>query len=187
MYEASDLRKGLKFEFDGDPYIVVEFQFKKPGKGQSMYKCKLKNMITGVQFEKTYRSGDKFKKADLEEHEMEYLYAEPDHCCFMDTSTYEQELISKDKLGDDMNFLKENTVCTVLFFNGIPIGITLPNFVNLKIVKSDPWAKGDTATGDTKPAVLETGFEIQVPPFVEEGQVVKLDTRTGEYVERVNK
>lgn len=186
MYEASDLRKGLKFEFDGDPYIIVEFQFKKPGKGQSMYKCKLKNMITGVQFEKTYRSNDKFKKADLEEHEMEYLYAEPDHFCFMDTSTYEQELISKKQLGDDIFLLKENTVCTVLFFNNTPIGITLPNFVNLKIVKSDPWAKGDTATGDTKPALLETGFEIQVPPFVEEGQVVKIDTRTREYVERVN-
>ncbi len=187
MYEASDLRKGLKFEFDGDPYMVVDFQFKKPGKGQSMYKCKLKNMITGAQFEKTYRSGDKFKKADLEEHEMEYLYAEHGNFCFMDTSTYEQEFISKEQLGDAVNLLKDNIVCTVLFFNGTPIGIDLPNFVNLKVVKSDPWAKGDTATGDTKPAVLETGFEIQVPPFIEEGQIVKIDTRTCAYVERVNK
>ncbi len=186
MYEASDLRKGLKFEFDGDPYIIVDFQFKKPGKGQAMYKCKLKNMITGVQFEKTFRSGDKFKKADLEEHEMEYLYAEQDNYCFMNTSTYEQEFISKDQLGDAVNLLKDNIVCSVLFFNGTPIGINLPNFVNLKVVKSDPWAKGDTATGDTKPAVLETGFEIQVPPFIEVGQVVKIDTRTCEYVERVN-
>ncbi len=186
MYEASDLRKGLKFEFDGDPYIVVDFQFKKPGKGQAMYKCKLKNMITGVQFEKTFRSGDKFKKADLEEHEMEYLYAEQDNYCFMNTSTYEQEFISKEQLGDAVNLLKDNIVCSVLFFNGTPIGINLPNFVNLKVIKSDPWAKGDTATGDTKPAVLETGFEIQVPPFIEVGQVVKIDTRTCEYVERVN-
>ncbi len=186
MYEASDLRKGLKFEFDGDPYIVVDFQFKKPGKGQSMYKCKLKNMITGAQFEKTYRSGDKFKKADLEEHEMEYLYAEQDHYCFMNSSTYEQEFISKEQLGDIANLLKDNIVCTVLFFNGTPIEVKLPNFVNLKVIKSDPWAKGDTATGDTKPAVLETGFEIQVPPFVDEGQTVKVDTRTCQYVERVN-
>ena len=185
MYEASDLRKGLKFEFNGDPYVVVDFQFKKPGKGQSMYKCKLKNMITGVQFEKTYRSGDKFKKADLEEHEMEYLYAENGNYCFMDTSNYEQEFISKEQLGDAVNLLKDNIVCTVLFFNGTPIGIDLPNFVNLKVVKSDPWAKGDTATGDTKPVVLETGFEIQVPPFIEEGQIVKIDTRTCAYVERV--
>ena len=186
MYEASDLRKGLKFEIDGDPYVIVGFQFKKPGKGQALYKCKLKNMITGSQFERTFRSGDKFNEADLEEHEMEYLYADNDSLCFMNTSTYEQEFLSKDQVGDATNLLKDNTVCDVLFFNGRAIGLTLPNFVNLKIIKSDPWAKGDTATGSTKPATLETGFEIQVPPFVEEGQVVKVDTRTSEYVERVN-
>ncbi len=187
MYDASDLRKGLKFQIDGDPYIIVDFQFKKPGKGQALYKCKLKNMISGAQFEKTYRSGDKFEEASLEEHEMEYLYAEPDSFCFMNTSTYEQEFLSKEQVGDAIDILKENTVCTVLFFNEKAIGLTLPNFVNLKIVKSDPWAKGDTATGDMKPATLETGFEIQVPPFVEEGELIKVDTRTKSYVERVNK
>jgi len=186
MYDASDLRKGLKMEIDGDPFVIVDFQFKKPGKGQALYKCKLRNMINGAQFERTFRSGDKFNKADLEEHEMEYLYSEGDSFCFMNSSTYEQEFLSKDQVGDAVNLLKDNTVCTVLFFQERAIGLTLPNFVNLKVVKSDPWAKGDTATGSTKPATLETGFEIQVPPFIEEGQLVKIDTRTSEYVERVN-
>ncbi|MFO7884784.1 MAG: elongation factor P [Desulfobacteraceae bacterium] len=186
MYESSDLRKGLKIEMDNDPFVVVDFQFKKPGKGQSLYKCKLKNMITGAQFEKTFRSGDKFNKADLEEQEMEYLYAEPESYCFMNTSTYAQEFLSKEQVGDAVDLLIENTVCTVLFFGERAIGLTLPNFVNLRITKSEPWAKGDTATGSTKPATLETGFEIQVPPFVDEGQMVKIDTRTREYVERVS-
>ncbi len=186
MYDASDLRKGLKFEIDGDPFIIVDFQFKKPGKGQALYKCKLRNMITGAQFERTFRSGDKFNEASLEEHEMEYLYSEGGNFCFMNSATYEQEFLGKDQVGDAVNLLKDNTVCTVLFFNGKAIGLTLPNFINLRIVQSDPWAKGDTATGSTKPATLETGYEIQVPPFVEEGQLVKIDTRTCEYVERVN-
>ncbi len=186
MYEASDLKKGLKMEIDGDPHVIVDFQFKKPGKGQALYKCKLRNMATGALFEKTFRSGDKFQKADLEEHEMEYLYSEQDTFCFMNTSTYEQEFLTREQVGDALNLMKDNTVCTVLFFKNKAIGLTLPNFVNLRIVKSDPWAKGDTATGSTKPATLETGFEIQVPPFVEEGQMVKIDTRTNSYVERVN-
>lgn len=186
MYDVSDLRKGLKMEIDGDPHIIVEFEFKKPGKGQALYKCKLKNMITGSNFERTYRSGEKFNEANLEEHDMEYLYAEPDSYCFMNSATYEQEFLSKEQVGDAVHLLKENTVCTVLFFNGKAIGVTLPNFVNLRVVKSDPWAKGDTATGSTKPATVETGFELQVPPFVEEGQMIKIDTRTSAYVERVN-
>ncbi len=186
MYEASDLKKGLKFEIDGEPYVVIDFEFKKPGKGQSLYKCKLKNMITGSQFERTYRSGDKFEKADLEEQEMEYLYSDKENFCFMSSTTYEQHFLSREQLGDTLDLLKENTVCNVLLFNNRPIGVSLPNFVNLRIVSSEPWAKGDTATGSTKPAVLETGFEIWVPPFVDQGQMVKIDTRTREYVERVN-
>lgn len=186
MYLASDLKKGLKFELDGEPYIIVDFEFKKPGKGQSLYKCKLKNMVTGRQFERTYRSGDKFKKADLEEQEMEYLYADKDTYCFMSTSTYEHYFLTKDQLGDSIDMLKDNIVCTVLLFNSQPMDITLPNFIHLKVVKSELWAKGDTATGSTKPAILETGLEVQVPPFIEEGQIIKIDTRTREYVERVN-
>jgi len=186
MYLASDLRKGLKFEIDGDPYVIVGFEFKKPGKGQSLYKCKLKNMITGSQFERTYRSGDKFEKADLEEQEMEYLYADKESYCFMNTSNYEQIFLSEDQVVDVIDLLKDNTICTVLLHNGNPIGVTLPNFIALRVTTAEPWAKGDTATGSTKPATLETGFEVQVPPFIDEGQMVKIDTRTREYVERVN-
>ena len=185
MLESGDLRKGLKLEIDGEPYIITQFEFVKPGKGQSLYKCRLKNMLTGAQFDRTYRSGEKFNKADLEEHEMEYLYADGDSYCFMNTGTYEQEFITTEQMGDATNFLKENTTCNILFFEGRAIGVSLPIFMNLKIVQTDPWVKGDTASGDSKPATLETGTVIQVPPFVEEGDLVRIDTRSGEYIERV--
>ncbi|VEN74903.1 Elongation factor P [Candidatus Desulfarcum epimagneticum] len=187
MYESADLRKGLKLEIDGDPYVVVQFSFVKPGKGQALYKCRLKNMITGVQFDKTFRSGDKFGKPDLEEVEMEYLYSEGDQLCFMNTANYEQEYLDKEHVGEAGHFLKENTVCQVLFFESRAIGLSLPNFVELEIIKTEPWAKGDTASGDSKPATLSTGHVLNVPPFVEEGETVRIDTRTGEYVERVKK
>lgn len=187
MLESSDLRKGLKMEIDGEPYIIVQFEFSKPGKGQALYKCKLKNMITGAQFDRTFRSGDKFNEANLEEHEMEYLYADGDNYCFMNTVTYAQEFLTEEQVEEARNFLKENTPCTLLFFDEKPIGITLPFFVELQVTKADPWVKGDTASGDTKPATLETGYVLQVPPFIEEGEMVRIDTRTGEYVERVKK
>jgi len=185
MYESSDLRKGLKIEIDGDPYEVTDFQFVKPGKGQALYKCRLKNMITGSQFDKTYRSGEKFNPADLEERQMEYLYTDGEEYFFMNMSTYEQEGISAKQLGDSVKLLKENTVCDVLLFRGKPIGVSLPNFIELRVEKADPWVKGDTASGSSKPATLETGLVVQVPPFIEEGEKVRIDTRTGQYVERV--
>ena len=185
MYECSDLRKGLKIVIDGAPYVITQYDFVKPGKGQALYKCKLKNMVTGSQFDRTYRSGEKFNEADLEEVEMEYLYFDSENYCFMNTSSYDQEMLTPDQVGEAKNFLKENTVCNALLFEGKPIDITLPNFVNLRIEKADPWVKGDTASGDTKPATLETGVIIQVPPFIEEGELIKIDTRTGQYVERV--
>ena len=185
MYDASDLRRGLKIEIDGEPHAVVKFEFSKPGKGQSLYRCKLKNMISGAQFDRTYRSGDKFNQPDLEEQEMEYLYSDGDSYCFMNTESYEQEFLTKEQVGDATHFLKENTICQVLLFDGRPIGITLPIFINLRVEKADPWAKGDTASGDTKPATLETGWVLQVPPFIEEGEKIRIDTRTGDYVERV--
>jgi len=185
MYESGDLRKGLKIQIDEEPYVIVQFAFVKPGKGQALYKCKLKNMVTGAQFDRTFRSGDKFDEANLEEHEMEYLYSDSENYCFMNTSTYEQEFVSGDQVGEAKSFLKENTVCNVLFFRNRPIGLSLPNFIDLKIVRADPWVKGDTASGDSKPAELETGYTVQVPPFVEEGEIVRIDTRTGQYVERV--
>jgi len=185
MYTSSDLRKGLKIEIDGDPYLVVQYEFSKPGKGKAYYKCKLKNLLTGTQFDRTFRASDKFDEPNLEDHEMEYLYSDGEKYCFMNTSTYDQIFLTQDQVGDAIKFLKENTVCKVLLFKGNPIGISLPIFVDLRIDKADPWAKGDTASGSTKPVTLETGYEIQVPPFIEEGEMVRIDTRTGEYVERV--
>ena len=185
MLDTSDLRKGLKLEIDGDPHVIVQFEFVKPGKGQALYKCKLKNMITGAQFDRTYRSGEKFNEANLEEVEMEYLYFDGSQYCFMNTATYDQDFLTAEQVGEAKNLLKENTVCSVLLFDQKAIEVTLPIFVDLRIVKADPWVKGDTASGDSKPATLETGYEIQVPPFVEEGQKVRIDTRTGQYVERV--
>ena len=185
MLESGDLRKGLKIELDGEPFVIVQFEFVKPGKGQALYKCKLKNMLTGVQFDKTFRSGEKFNKANLEEVEMEYLYADGEQFCFMNTSTYDQDFLSANQIGESKNFLKENTICSVLLFEGRPIGISLPNFIDLRVVKTEPWAKGDTASGDSKPATMETGYVLNVPPFIQEGELLRIDTRSGEYVERV--
>jgi elongation factor P len=185
MYESSDLRKGLKIEIDGEPYVITQFEFVKPGKGQALYKCKLKNMVTGSQFDKTYRSGEKFNEANLEEVEMEYLYYDGSAYCFMNTTNYNQDLLTEDQLGDAKDLLKENTVCNVLMFEGKAIGVSLPNFVELRVTEAEPWAKGDTAAGSTKPATLETGHVLQVPPFVNEGEKIRIDTRTGQYVERV--
>lgn len=182
---AGDLRKGTKLEIDGEPYLIVDFEFSKPGKGQALYRCRLRNMISGAQFDRTYRSGDKFTAADLEEQEMQYLYNDGQIYHLMNTSTYEQIEMTAEQVGDAVNFLTDNLVVSVLLFQGRPIGLSLPNFVELQIVQSDPGIKGDTASGATKPAVLQTGFVIQVPLFVEEGEVVRIDTRTGQYVERV--
>ena len=165
--------------------MITQFEFVKPGKGQALYKCKLKNMITGSQFDRTYRSGEKFNAANLEEMEMEYLYTDGDSFCFMNTATYDQVFLSEAQMGDATQLIKENTVCQVLFFDEKPIGLTLPNFVELRITKTDPWVRGDTASGDSKPAELETGYTLQVPPFVEADERVRIDTRTGQYVERV--
>lgn len=185
MYNASDLRKGLKIEIDGEPYVVTVFEFSKPGKGQSLYRCKLKNMITGVIIDPTYRSGDTFKPADLSERKMQYLYNQDDEFWFMDVENYEQSLLKEDQVGDARNYLIDNLEVDILFFGDRPIGITLPNFVDLTVTKADPWAKGDSVTGDTKPITLETGYELRVPPFIEEGGKITIDTRTGEYVTRV--
>ncbi|HYA40921.1 MAG TPA: elongation factor P [Syntrophobacteraceae bacterium] len=182
---AGELRKGLKLEIDGDPYLIVDFEFTKPGKGQALYRCRLKNMITGIQFDRTYRSGDKFNAADLEEQEMQFLYSDGENYHFMNMTSFEQIEMPAEAVGDSSSFLTENLVVNVLLFQGRPIGLTLPNFVELKIVTSAPGVKGDTASGATKPARLQTGHVIHVPLFVEEGETVRIDTRTGQYVERV--
>ncbi|HEX9716234.1 MAG TPA: elongation factor P [Desulfurivibrionaceae bacterium] len=185
MYSASDFRKGLKVQIDGEPYIMTDFSFSKPGKGQALYRARLRNMITGNAFEKTFRSNDKLEKAALEERTMQFLYKQGDEYFFMDNISFEQMEMSKAQLGEAVNFLTDNMDVEVLQYNGRPIGVTLPNFVNLTVTQSDPWVKGDTSGSDSKPVTLETGYVVQVPPFIEEGDKLQIDTRTGVYVTRV--
>ncbi len=185
MLDTTSFRSGLKIEYDGQPYVIVECQHVKPGKGVAFVKTKMKNLRTGTTLDVNFRSGDKVEKPDLESREMEYLYNDGDLHYFMDTSTYEQKPITTEQLGDSKKYIKENAVVTVLFYKGDPISIELPMKVELKIVKSDPGVRGDTAQGATKPAKLETGAIVQVPLFVEEGEIIRIDTRTGAYLERV--
>lgn len=187
MYETSDIRKNLKVEIDGDPYIVVDFQFVKPGKGNAFTRTKLRNMKTGNILERTYKSGEKLTPAQLEEKQMQYLYHDGTNYCFMDTSTYEQVFLSPEQVGEAAELMPENTVADILFHAERPIGVTLPNFVELEVVESEPGIKGDTASGASKPATLATGATINVPLFIEQGDVLRIDTRSGEYVERVKK
>ncbi|MBW1731470.1 MAG: elongation factor P [Deltaproteobacteria bacterium] len=185
MYTASDLRKGLKIQIDGEPYVIIDFEFSKPGKGQALYRCKLKNMMTGVIVDRTYRSGDTFQPADLEERAMQFLYSQENEYCFMDVQTYDQVFLNEDQVGNAKNFLTDNLEVQILFFGDKPIGITLPNFVDLMVTRAEPWAKGDSVAGDTKPVTVETGYVLRVPPFINEGDKITIDTRTGEYVTRV--
>lgn len=185
MISTTDFKNGAKIELDGDPYTIVEFQHVKPGKGGAFVRTKLKNLKTGNLLERTFRSGEKFNAPDLLDREMQFLYAEGNEYHFMDNNTYEQLFITAEQLGSAKDFLKENMVVRILFFQGKPLGIDLPLFVELKVVETDPGIRGDTATGGTKLAKLETGGTVKVPLYLEEGTVIKVDTRTGTYVERV--
>jgi len=185
MYTVADLRKGLKITLDGDPYIVIAFDFVKPGKGQALYRTKMRNMINGTILERTYRSGESFEPASLEERTMQFLYKEDNTYHFMDNKNYEQIVINEDALGDTKNYLIDNLQADVLLFKEKAIGVNVPNFVNLRVVNTDPWAKGDTSGSDSKPATVETGYVLRVPPFIEEGELITIDTRTGEYSTRV--
>ncbi|PIE55921.1 MAG: elongation factor P [Desulfobulbus propionicus] len=185
MYSASDLRKGLKIQIDGEPYIIIDFEFSKPGKGQALYRCKMRNMISGNQFVNTYRSNDKFEKPDLEERSMQYLYEQDGEYHFMDNTSYEQIFLTREQLGDNVNYLTDNMEVQVLFFGSRPIDVSLPLFVNLEVTVADPWVKGDTSGTDTKPVTVETGYSLQVPPFVEQGDRIQIDTRSGTYITRV--
>ena len=184
MYSTQDFRKNLKIEIDGEPYVIVECQHVKPGKGVAFVKTKYKSLVTGRVLENNFRSGDTVGKPDLEIRNMEYLYKEEDKYVFMDQSNYEQVHIEETFISEAVPFLKDNIEVEVLFHKGKPISIELPTFVVLKVVKSDPGVKGDTAQGGTKPATLETGATILVPLYLEEGEYVRVDTRTGEFVER---
>lgn len=187
MYSTSDLRKGLKFIKDGEPHTIVEFQFVKPGKGQALYKCKLRNIITGSTYDMTYRSGESFEKADVVERRMQYLYPDEDMYWFLDSTSYEQVCISREVLGEDALYLTDNLEVDVLMWGEKPIGMSLPNFVELQITECEPGVKGDTATGATKIATLSTGATVSVPLFVEQEEWIRIDTRTYAYVERVKK
>lgn len=184
MVSTNDLRTGLTIEIDGEVYSVVDFQHVKPGKGSAFVRTKLKNFRTGAVLERTFRAGEKLARAHMERKEMQYLYREGDSFVFMDNQTFDQISITMEQLGDSVNYLKENENIFLVTYNGELMGIDLPNSVELKVVSAAPGVRGDTASGATKGAVLETGLEIQVPLFVEEGDVVRVDTRTGEYLER---
>jgi elongation factor P len=187
MYDTSDIRKGLKIVHNSEPYIVVDFQFVKPGKGTAFTKTKIKNMITGAVLDMTYRSGEKLEPANCEEMSMQYLYNEGNSFCFMDNATYEQIMLDEAVLGDAKNYLVDNLEVQVMFFNERPVGVEIPNFVEAEVVECEPGVKGDTATGATKPAKLSPGAVVNVPLFVEEGDFIRVDTRTGKYMERVKK
>jgi len=184
MYSTPDFRRGLKIEINNEPYTIVEFQHVKPGKGGAFVRTKLKNLLNGRVVDKTFRSGEKVGKPDMEEKEMQFLYKD-DEYHFMDNSSYEQIALSGEVIGDSKNFLQENTNVTILFYQNRPINLELPIFVELEVVEAEPGVKGDTASGASKPVTVETGAKIQVPLFIEDGDRLKIDTRSGEYIERV--
>lgn len=185
MISVNDLRTGLTIEIDGEVLSVVEFLHVKPGKGAAFVRTKLKNVKTGAVRETTFRAGEKVTRAHIETKEMQYLYASGDDFTFMDTETYEQLILTRDKLGDAPKWLLDNMVIGIQFYQGQPIGIDLPTFVEMEVVQTDPGFKGDTATGGSKPATLETGVIVQVPLFINQGDRIRVDTRTGEYLSRV--
>jgi elongation factor P len=187
MFTASDLRKGLKIELDGEPYIVTDFDFCKPGKGQALYRCKLKHMLNGSTMDRTFRSVDKIDKPNLMEKSLIYSYEDGMSYVFMDSETYEEVRIDIDTIGNQKYFLDDNMECNVLFYRDRPVEVTLPIFVEKRIESTEPGARGDTATNVMKPAVLENGYEVQVPLFVNSDDIIRIDTRTGEYSERVKK
>ena len=183
-YNTSDFKRGLKVQIDGDPYIMLECNFVKPGKGNALYKCKLRNLIRGTVLDRTYKGGDSLDAADVEEIDAQYLYQQGDRFVFMDNENFEQYELSKDQTDDAWKWLKEGMVCSMILFNNNPISVAAPNHVILKIEYCEPSMRGNTATNLTKPVKLETGAEIICPAFVNIGDLIKVDTRTDEYIER---
>lgn len=184
-YNTSDFKKGIKVQLDGDPFLMVECNFVKPGKGQAMYKCRLKNLIKGTTIDRTWKSGESIEAADVTEIESQFLYRQGDQFVFMDNESFEQYELSMDQVSDTWKFLQDAMMCNMVLFNNKPITVTPPNHVVLRIEYCEPAVRGNTATGLTKPVKLETGAEILCPAFVEMGELVRVDTRTGEYIERV--
>ena len=185
MVNASDFRNGVTFEMDGGVWTIVSFLHVKPGKGAAFVRTKIKNVVTGAVLERTFNPSDKFPRAYIETKEMQYTYNDGEFYHFMDLETYDDLMLTHDQVEDAIPFVKENTNVTVRFFKGAPFSVQAPNFVELTVTKADPGVKGDTATNVTKPATVETGAEIKVPLFINEGEKIQIDTRTGEYLGRV--
>ena len=183
--DTSQFRNGLKIELDGEPFVMVYFQHVKPGKGGAFVRTKIKNLRNGRVLEKTFRSGEKVNEAEVEDKKMQYLYMDGSSYVFMDSETYDQVPFTPEQIGEGVKYLKENLDVDVLFYKGNPITVELPAFVIAAVAQCDPGVKGDTASGATKPATLETGAVVQVPLFIKEGENIRVDTRSGEYVERV--
>lgn len=184
-YNTNEFRSGLKIMLDGDPYNIVENEFVKPGKGQAFNRVRVRNLKTGRVIERTFKSGESVEAADVFEQQMQYLYSDGDEWHFMNTDTFEQLAAGEAAVGDQAQWLKEEDICGVTLWNGQPLSITAPNFVELVITETDPGVRGDTSGGGGKPATLETGAVVRVPLFVDQGEVIRVDTRTGEYVSRV--
>lgn len=185
MISAGDFRKGTTFEMDETVWVIVDFQHVKPGKGAAFVRTKIKNVITGSTLEKTFNPTDKYPPARVERKEMQYLYNEGGLYYFMDNETFEQLPLNKEQVEDALPYIKENMNVSIKFFKGSAFSVEAPNFVELEVTETDPGFKGDTATGGTKPAVVETGAKINVPLFINEGDKIRVDTRTGEYMERI--
>jgi elongation factor P len=186
MYEASDLRKGLKIELEGVPYVITEFNFVKPGKGQGMYNCRIKNLVTGATMARTFRAADRIGEPKIDERTLRYSYQEGDNYIFLDEN-FEQVAVPAVALGDSRHFLVEDCSVHIVYHNDRPIEVTLPTFVEKTIIYTEPGARGDTANNVMKPATIEGGYELQVPLFVNQGDIIKIDTRTGEYADRVSR
>jgi elongation factor P len=184
-YSTNEFRGGLKIMLDGDPYNIIENEFVKPGKGQAFNRVKIRNLKTGRVIDKTFKSGESVEAADVVDNSMQYLYTDGEFWYFMDPDSFEQVAASETAVSDALKWLKEQDSCLVTLWNGAPLSVTPPNFVELRVTMTEPGIRGDTATGATKPAQVETGAEVKVPLFVEEGDVLKIDTRTGDYVSRV--
>lgn len=185
MVSAGDFRKGTTFEMEGGVWVIVDFQHVKPGKGAAFVRTKIKNVITGGTVEKTFNPTDKYPKAQIEQKDMQYLYNDGELYYFMDNESFEQLPLNKDQVENALPYIKENMNVNIKFFKGAAFSVEPPNFVEMVVTETDPGFKGDTATGGTKPAIIETGAKINVPLFVEEGQTIRIDTRTGEYMERI--
>ncbi|EMI57577.1 translation elongation factor P [Rhodopirellula sallentina SM41] len=185
-YNTSDFRKGLKIQIDGEPYLMTEMMFVKPGKGNALYKCKMKNLIRGTTLDRTYKGGDSLESADVETTSVQFLYRQGEDYVFMDGTTFDQYEVTSDVAGDIWKYIKDGMECTMTLYNGNAIIVEPPQHVTLEVIETAPGTKGDTATNVTKPAKVETGAEFLVPGFIKEGNVVKINSATGEYVERVS-